>query len=283
MPSPADAQSDPRHVTRASNRVGCIYYKNWRPSCAQFIRILIPSARRSSSIVQDYQDLSLTKNEAIMSDAPAAPAAAAAKPAAKPKPKKPAAPKKPATHPSYNEMITAAITALKERNGSSRQAIIKYINGNYKVGDGADTHVKMQLKRLVAAGTLIQTKGTGASGSFKLSKAAKEPVKKPKAKKPKKPAAKVAKKPSEKKTVKKPAAKKASTPKKAAAKKATTPKKKSTPKKAAAKKPAAKKAPAKKASTPKKPKAPAKKAGAKKPAAKKASKPKKPKAPAKKA
>jgi hypothetical protein len=40
-----DAQSDPRHVTRASNRVGCVYYKNWRPSSAQSIRILIPSAR----------------------------------------------------------------------------------------------------------------------------------------------------------------------------------------------------------------------------------------------
>ena len=37
--------------------------------------------------------------------------------------KKPTAPKKPAGHPPYIEMIKAAIVALKERNGSSRQAI----------------------------------------------------------------------------------------------------------------------------------------------------------------
>ena len=40
---------------------------------------------------------------------------------------KKAAPKKPADHPKYIDMITAAISALKERTGSSRQAIVKYI------------------------------------------------------------------------------------------------------------------------------------------------------------
>ena len=153
--------------------------------------------------------------------------------------KKAAKPKKPADHPKYIDMIVAAVTALKERNGSSRQAIIKYIKANYKVGDGADTHVKLALKRGVASGALAQPKGTGASGSFKV-------VKKTEPKKPKKVAAK-------KPAAKKPAAKK-STPKKKPAKKATTPKK-------AAKKPAAKKSSAKK---------PAKKPVAKKPAAKKA-------------
>lgn len=159
--------------------------------------------------------------------------------------KKSKATKKPADHPKYIDMITAAIAALKERNGSSRQAIVKYIKANYKVGDGSDTHVKQALKRGVVSGALNQVKGTGASGSFKLAKKPvekKAPKKKPAAKKPaaKKPAAK------------KPAAKKSS-PKKKAAKKAAT------PKKAAAKKPAAKKV-AKK---------PAKKPAAKKPAAKK--------------
>ena len=38
--------------------------------------------------------------------------------------------KKPAEHPKYSEMIAAAIVALKERNGSSRQAIVKYIAKN---------------------------------------------------------------------------------------------------------------------------------------------------------
>merc|ERR1712228_913712 len=164
-------------------------------------------------------------------------------------PKKKAAAKKPAAHPSFNEMVAAAIAALKERSGSSRQAIVKYIKANFKVKDNADVYVKMALKRGVTSGALIQVKGTGASGSFKVKK-----VEKPKPKKV------VKKKPAAKKPKKKPAAKK--TPKKAkksAAKK--SPKKAA--KKSAAKKPAAKKTPKKAAK---------KKTAAKKPAAKKASK-----------
>ena len=165
---------------------------------------------------------------------------------ASPKKAKKAAPKKPADHPKYIDMIVAAITALKERTGSSRQAIVKYIKANYKVGDGSDTHVKLALKRGVTSGTLSQPKGTGASGSFKVvKKEAPKKVKKPAAKKP---AAKkaAAKKPAAKKPAKKAAAKKASTPKKAkkpAAKKPASAKK---AKKPAAKKPVAKKAAAKK-------------------------------------
>ena len=161
--------------------------------------------------------------------------------------KKKAAPKKPADHPKYSEMIAAAITALKERTGSSRQAIVKYISANYKVGDSAGTHVKLALKRGVASGALKQVKGAGASGSFKNVEKAKPKAKKPAAKKP---AAKKVKKPAA--AAKKPAAKK--TPKKAkkpAAKK--TPKKTKKPAaKKPAKKPAAKKSAAKKKATPKK-------------------------------
>merc|ERR1719206_977557 len=132
-------------------------------------------------------------------------------------------------------MIVAAVKALKERKGSSKAAILKYVLANYKVGDEkkASVRVKLALRKLGAAGKLVQQKGTGASGSFKL----------PKAEKVAKPKKVVAKKPAAKKAVKKPAAKKAA--KKPAAKKAA--------KKPAAKKPAAKKA-------------------AKKPAAKKAAK-----------
>ena len=184
--------------------------------------------------------------------------------AASPKaPAKKAVPK-PAEHPKYIDMIKAAIAALKERNGSSRQAIEKHIKANYKVGDAVGVHLKLALKRGVESAAILQVKGTGASGSFKLNKAVKEvkPKKKPAAKKPaaKKPAAKKAKpakKPAAKKAAKKPAAKKAAVKKpaakKPAAKKAAKP---------AAKKPVAKKSPAKKAA--KKP--------AKKPAAKKAAK-----------
>ena len=167
---------------------------------------------------------------------------------------KKAAAKKPADHPKYIDMIVAAITALKERTGSSRQAIVKYIKGNFKVGESSDTHIKMALKRGVVAGKLVQAKGAGASGSFKVKKV--DAPKKVAAKK--KPAAKkpAAKKPAAKKPAAKKATKKAATPKKkAAAKKAA--------KKPAAKNPAAKKPAAKKA---------AKKTPKKKTAAKKAAK-----------
>ena len=50
--------------------------------------------------------------------------------------------KTPAEHPKYEEMIKAAIRSLKDRNGSSRQAIEKYVKANYKVGDTATYHIK---------------------------------------------------------------------------------------------------------------------------------------------
>lgn len=157
---------------------------------------------------------------------------------------KKATPKKPADHPKYADIVAAAIGALKERGGSSRQAIVKYALANYKVKDNANTHIKQALKKGVTGGTLKQVKGTGASGSFKLAekvakkkvakKPAKKVVKKPAAKKAKKPAAKKAKKPAAKKAVKKPAAKK--TPvKKPAAKVAKKVVKKKAPKKKASK------------------------------------------------
>ena len=59
-----------------------------------------------------------------------------------------AKPKKPAVHPKYSEMIQAAVSSLKERGGSSRQAILKYVMANYKVGDEkqANSHLKLALK-----------------------------------------------------------------------------------------------------------------------------------------
>ena len=186
------------------------------------------------------------------------------------KAKKPAAkkPAKPAEHPAYVDMIKAAISALKERGGSSRQAIAKHIGANYKVGDNLNVQLKLALKRAVASGKLLQTKGKGASGSFKLAQAAK--VEKPKKKEvtKKKPAAKAKKPaaPKKKPAAKKPAAKKAKKPaaKKAAAKSPKKPAAKKAAKKPAAKKPAAKKPAAKKPAK----KTAAKKAGAKKPAKK---------------
>merc|ERR1711973_713873 len=143
--------------------------------------------------------------------------------AAAPKTKKAVKPKVPAAHPKYSVMIAAAITSLKDRTGSSRQAIMKYICANYKVDAAkAAVHLRMALKRGVAAGSLKMARASGkGAGSYRLGEKAKA-AKKPKAKKPaakkaaKKPAAKKAKKPAAKKAAKKPAAKK---PAKKAAKK----------------------------------------------------------------
>ncbi|CAK8680602.1 unnamed protein product [Clavelina lepadiformis] len=74
----------------------------------------------------------------------------------------------PSAHPTYQEMISKAIATGKERGGSSRQAIIKYIKANYKVGDNAEKQVRLQLPKLVLKGVLSRPKGKGASGSFKL-------------------------------------------------------------------------------------------------------------------
>lgn len=101
-----------------------------------------------------------------MAEVAAAPAKTAPKAA---KAKKPAA--KP-THPKYSVMIAAAVKALKERTGSSRQAILKYILANYKVGETTTgVRLKLALRKGVAEGSLKQIKGTGAAGSFKLAKA----------------------------------------------------------------------------------------------------------------
>merc|ERR1712121_11176 len=122
-----------------------------------------------------------------------------------PKAKKAAKPKAPAAHPKDSVMIAAAITALKDRTGSSRGAILKHIVANNKVDAAkAATQVRLALKRGVAKGALKMARASGkGAGSYKLVKVAKAKKVK-KAKKPK--AAKKAKKP---KAAKKPAAKKA--------------------------------------------------------------------------
>ena len=155
---------------------------------------------------------------------------------ATPKTKKsPAATKKTYSHPPYKSMIKKAVSALNEKGGSSRAAIVKYVSSNYKVGDKVAVQVKMALKRMILNKELVHasSKTHGASGSFKL------PAKEPKAKKV------AVKKPAKKSPVKKSAAKPKTTksPKKG---KPASPKKPKATKKPAAKKPAAKKAVAKK-------------------------------------
>ena len=113
-----------------------------------------------------------------------------------PKAKKASKPKAPAAHPKYSVMIAAAITALKDRTGSSRQAILKYICANYKVDAAkAAVQVRMALKRGVAKGALKMARASGkGAGCYKVVKVEKpkkvKAVKKPAAKKPAKKAAK---------------------------------------------------------------------------------------------
>merc|ERR1712186_9092 len=135
-------------------------------------------------------------------------------------PKKAAKAKAPAAHPKYSVMIAAAITALKDRTGSSRQAILKYICANYKVDAAkAAVQVRLALKRGVAKGALKMARASGkGAGSYKVVKVEKpkkvKKAKKPKAKKPKKAKKKPAAKKPAKKAAKKPAAKKAAPTKK---------------------------------------------------------------------
>merc|ERR1711963_939334 len=108
--------------------------------------------------------------------------------AADAKTKKAAKPKAPAAHPKYSVMIAAAITALKDRTGSSRQAILKYICANYKVdASKAGQHLRMALKAGIKKGSLKMAKESGkGAGCFKLVKVEK-PKKAKKAVAPKKP------------------------------------------------------------------------------------------------
>ncbi|XP_054347327.2 histone H1.1 [Pongo pygmaeus] len=109
---------------------------------------------------------------------PTAPAASAApeKPLAGKKAKKPAkavvASKKKPAGPSVSELIVQAASSSKERSGVSLAALKKALAvAGYDV-EKNNSRIKLGIKSLVSKGTLVQTKGTGASGSFKLNKKA---------------------------------------------------------------------------------------------------------------
>ncbi|KAL6651243.1 hypothetical protein ACP70R_010168 [Stipagrostis hirtigluma subsp. patula] len=106
----------------------------------------------------------------------AKPASRAAKPAAAPKPKPSAAKPKAAaaagsSHPPYFEMIKEAISALKERTGSSAHAIAKYMEEKHGASLPANYKkmLSIQLRGFAAKGKLVKVKA-----SYKLSDAAKK-------------------------------------------------------------------------------------------------------------
>ncbi|KAI7881461.1 hypothetical protein K492DRAFT_206820 [Lichtheimia hyalospora FSU 10163] len=154
-------------------------------------------------------------------------------------------------HPTYEEMIKAAIIELKERKGSSRQALKKYLLANYDLTANShfDSQFNAAIKRGVNKGVFSQPKGS--SGTVKLVKPEKS-TSTSTSKKDTKAA------PVTKKTTAASKTKKTVTPtKKAATKKATTAAAK---KKAATVKKAATAAASKKKTTPTKKAAPTKKA-----------------------
>ncbi|KAA6411356.1 MAG: histone H1 [Lasallia pustulata] len=181
-------------------------------------------------------------------------------------------------HASYKDMIKEAILTLKDRSGSSRQAIKKYILANNKTAAATptvfDTQFNKALRTGVEKGDFTQPKGT--SGPVKLAK--KDGSSKPAAPTTKSAAPKVGRQ--RKATAYKDAApKKAGAPKKTATKPAA-PKKTPTTKKAAAPKPKAntgtkRKTPVAAPAVVDVPKVLAKKAAPKKTAAKKSATPKK--------
>ncbi|XP_075687888.1 histone H1.10-like [Rhinoderma darwinii] len=131
----------------------------------------------------------------------------------------------------YSQLVVDTIRSLGERNGSS---LAKVYGEAKKVSwfdqQNGRTYLKYSIKALVQNDTLLQVKGIGANGSFRLNKKKLEGLAVPKrATRAPKPAAK---KPAPKKSPKKakPAPKKSATksPKKAptsrASKKATKPK-----------------------------------------------------------
>ncbi|KAI8869582.1 histone H1/H5, partial [Ramicandelaber brevisporus] len=78
---------------------------------------------------------------------------------------------------TYLEMIKAGIIELKERKGSSRQALKKYIEANFHIeADKLANPFNMALRKGVETGVLEQP--NGPSGPVKLAKDEKEAFKK---------------------------------------------------------------------------------------------------------
>ena len=80
-------------------------------------------------------------------------------------------------HPAYAEMIMSSIMHLKERNGSSRQAITKHVASNFNIPnpDKVQNNVRAALKKMTVAGKLVAgaAEGRKGAGCFKLAPAEK--------------------------------------------------------------------------------------------------------------
>merc|ERR1711881_331941 len=101
-----------------------------------------------------------------------------------------AKPKKAAPlHPPFAAMVAAAVGALKERTGSSRHAIKKYVKGSYKLAK-KPKEVKPKKKPAVKKAAVKKAKPAKKAAAKKGKSPKKAAKKKPAAKKPAKKAAK---------------------------------------------------------------------------------------------
>merc|ERR1719228_3177379 len=88
---------------------------------------------------------------------------------------------------SYLEMVTDAITTMKDRSGSSRKAITRHILETHKIDAAKVIHIRKAIAHGMEKGILKQARTSGkGAGSFRVAKEEKPK----KATKPKKPVAK---------------------------------------------------------------------------------------------
>merc|ERR1712215_442718 len=88
---------------------------------------------------------------------------------------------------SYLDMVTDAITTMKDRSGSARKAITRHLLETHKIDDAKVIHIRKAIAHGMEKGILKQARTSGkGAGSFRVAKEEKPK----KVTKPKKPVAK---------------------------------------------------------------------------------------------
>merc|ERR1712098_598888 len=85
---------------------------------------------------------------------------------------------------TYLQMVTDAITTMKDRSGSSRKAILKHIIDTHKIEEAKVVHIRKAIAMGLEKGLLKQARPTGkGAGSFRVVKKEEPKAKKPTVKK----------------------------------------------------------------------------------------------------
>lgn len=79
---------------------------------------------------------------------------------------------RPPSRPSFDDMVLVAIRKCRERRGASRQKIVRYIQKNFQVPRDRrlERQITLALRRCLEKGALVNVRGQGASGTFKINK-----------------------------------------------------------------------------------------------------------------